>query len=122
MILLDSTKLSLTAYKEDKLAQLESISLLNSESDELKNLTKSLENWIEKYQPLKIQHQITDTLRECLNRKGKMKLVDYDRQVCETLRSRILTDMGNPLLKEKVLDLINKMEKGEQVLESNSQS
>lgn len=112
----------MTAYKEDKLAQLESISLLNSESDELKNLTKSLENWIEKYQPLKIQHQITDTLRECLNRKGKMKLVDYDRQVCETLRSRILTDMGNPLLKEKVLDLINKMEKGEQVLESNSQS
>jgi len=41
---------------------------------------------MEKYQPLKIQHQITDTLKECLNRKGKMKLVEYDRTVCENLR------------------------------------
>jgi len=30
-----------------------------------------MQNWIEKYEPLKVQHQITDTLASCLNRKAK---------------------------------------------------
>ena len=51
---------------------------LSSDVDEIRNACKSLENWIEKYQPLKIQHMISDTLRECLNRKSRIKLADYD--------------------------------------------
>lgn len=39
-----------------------------------------------------------------------MKLIDYDRTVGESLRQKILEDMGNPTFKEKVLDLITKYE------------
>ena len=35
-----------------------------------------------------------------------MKLVDYDRTVCDNLRQKILDDLGNPLFKEKVLEKI----------------
>lgn len=39
-----------------------------------------------------------------------MKLIDFDTKVCDSLRVKILNDQGNPHLKEKVLDLINKIE------------
>ena len=45
-----------------------------------------LQNWLEKYQPLRIQHQITHTLSFCLNRKAKKLLVDYDQSICEAMR------------------------------------
>lgn len=40
-----------------------------------------------------------------------MKLIDYDYKIQEVLRQKILDDHGNPMLKEKVLDLMNKYEK-----------
>lgn len=58
-----------------------------------------------------MQHQITDTLSSCLNRKAKQKLGEYDLAVCETMREQILTDYGKPGIKEKVLDLLVKLEK-----------
>jgi hypothetical protein len=75
-----------------------------------------LQNWVEKYEPLKVQHQITDTISQCINRKSKLKLGEYDLQVCAVLREKILTDYGNPTIKEKVLDLITKLEKESVIL------
>ena len=46
------------------------------------NQQKALQNWVEKYEPLKFQHQITDTLAQCLNRKAKLKLGEYDLKIC----------------------------------------
>ena len=45
-----------------------------------------------------------------MNRKAKQKLGEYDLQVCDNLRQAIIDDYGNPSFKEKVLDLINKLE------------
>jgi len=36
--------------------------------DLTKERTESLENWTDIYLPLKLQHQITDTIKECLPR------------------------------------------------------
>ncbi len=75
------------------------------------NELRSMQNWIEKYEPLKVQHQITDTLASCLNRKAKQKLGEYDIHVCETLREQILSDFGNPAIHERVFALIEKLER-----------
>lgn len=53
---------------------------------------------------------IIEAMKECLNRKGRIKLSDYDIRVSEVLRSKILSDYGNPQLKEKIIDLITKYE------------
>lgn len=59
---------------------------MSLEIDEGSNLCKSLENWIEKYQPLKIHQMIIEALKESLNRKGRYKAIDYDIKVSEVLR------------------------------------
>jgi hypothetical protein len=44
--------------------------------------SNSLENWIDIYMPLRNQHQITETLRECLEKKGKYMLGVVDNLIC----------------------------------------
>ena len=75
------------------------------------NELRTMQNWIEKYEPLKVQHQIADTLASCLNRKAKQKLGEYDIHVCETLREQILSDFGNPVIQDRVFALIEKLER-----------
>ena len=75
------------------------------------NEVRTMQNWIEKYEPLKVQHQITDTLASCLNRKAKQKLGEYDIHVCESLREQILQDFGNPGIQDRVFALIEKLER-----------
>jgi hypothetical protein len=58
--------------------------------------TRGLENWIDIYMPLRIQHQITETVKECLSRKGKYLLGVVDNLMCVELRSRVFKDVGNP--------------------------
>ena len=50
--------------------------------DDLRDSQKSMQNWVEKYEPLKVQHQITDTLSTCINRKARIKLAEYDLGKC----------------------------------------
>lgn len=60
--------------------------------------TRSLENWIDIYMPLRLQHQITETVKECLSRKGKYLLGVVDYLMCTELRERVFRDVGNPQL------------------------
>eukprot|EP00347_Sterkiella_histriomuscorum_P019130 403342832 len=110
LIHFDHKKISLEAYKQDQNRIQDTINTLQQDADDTRNLSKSLENWIEKYQPLKIHHMIIEALGECLNRKGRIKLSEYDFKVSEILRQKILADHGNPKLKEKIIDLITKYE------------
>lgn len=79
----DGSKVDLDAYREDQKTVKDSLTTFGKRLDETCNNQKSLQNWVEKYEPLKVQHQITDTLASCLNRKAKMKLGEYDLQVCQ---------------------------------------
>ena len=38
------------------------------------NHCDSLQNWMDVYMPMRLQHQITETMKECLPRKGKYLL------------------------------------------------
>ena len=43
-------------------------------TDKVGNHTDELQNWIDIYMPLRLQSQITETIKECLPRKGKYLL------------------------------------------------
>lgn len=70
----------------------------------------SLENWIDIYMPLRLQHQITETIRECLNKKGKYLLGIVDNLICKQLREKVFTDIGNPMLQERCLEVIRRLQ------------
>lgn len=103
---LTNDKLNLSLYKDDQRNLLESCTMLMKETDQVKNTLKALESWVEKYQPLRTQHQITNTLNECLNRKAREKLQVYDFTISNELREKILSDLGSPSLREKALNFI----------------
>lgn len=69
---------------------------LENNFDKTKDRCDSLECWIDIYLPLRNQHQITETVRECLTRKGKYMLGIADGLICNKLRERVFTDVGRP--------------------------
>lgn len=77
--------------------------------DGLKNKNKALENWMDIYMPLRVQRQITDTVKECLTQKGKYILGLVDKIMCNQFRKRIIQDIGHPELSKKCLAMIDKL-------------
>jgi len=108
---MQSSKVDSEAYKRDQKEAQEVSNGIQVKLTEVLDGQRALENWLEKYEPLKVQHLITDTLAACLNRKSKQKLGEYDLRQCEKLRQAILDDFGNPSFKERVLDMIAKLER-----------
>ena len=51
---------------------------------------------MEKYVPMRIQSQISETLNSCLDRKGMKFLALYEKQKFEDLHNMILEDEGHP--------------------------
>ena len=89
---------------------------LENDFDITRDRTESLENWTDIYLPLKLQHQITETLKDCLPRNGKYILGIADSLVCNQLRERIFTDIGRPELKERCLELIARLKIDAEIL------
>ena len=77
--------------------------------DTLMDQQDSQESYIEKYLPLKIQHQMSETLMECLDKKAKVRFTEMNLIMSEALREDIIKDNGQPKLKLKALDLITKL-------------
>ena len=69
----------------------------------------SLQNWIDIYMPMRLQHQITETMKECLPRKGKYMLGVVDLQMQQQLRERMFADVNHPNLKKRCLDVITQL-------------
>lgn len=59
--------------------------------------------------PLRTQHQITETIKECLPRRGKYILAMVDKQMCEQLRSRLFMDVKDGNFKNLCLDVIEQL-------------
>lgn len=57
----------------------------------------SLENWIDIYMPLRIQHQITETIKPTLGtKKAKTILSKVDTLIVNRLKERVAQDIGKP--------------------------
>jgi len=69
-----------------------------------------LENWIDIYMPLKLQHQMTETLRVCIyDKKSRHMLGIVDDLIQKHLRERVYQDIGDPQMEKRCLDLIEKL-------------
>lgn len=65
-----------------------------------------LENFMEKYIPLKIQNQISHTLNAVVEPKNKWRLKDYEEQKFLELREHMLDDKGMPNIEKETQSII----------------
>ena len=72
---------------------------LEDDIDKNADHTDSLQNWIDIYMPMRLQHQITETIKDCLPRKGRYLLGVVDQQMQNQLRERMFADVNYPGLK-----------------------
>ena len=70
-IRLDTEKVNIVENKAVLKKLNQEMKKITVKNEEIVNQQISLESWIEKYMPLKLQHQITETVGECLGRKQK---------------------------------------------------
>ena len=59
-------------------------------NQEISNQQVSLENWIEKYLPLKLQHQITETVEPCVPQEMRERFIEISRGIAANLRKEIV--------------------------------
>ena len=64
-----------------------------------KNQFQMIENYVEKYQPIKMQSLIGETLSSILDVSGLEKLKAYEKQVVGNMHDIVLQDNGIPDLK-----------------------
>lgn len=76
----------------------------------------SMENWVEKYLPLKLQHQISETVGEVITIDQRKRFYEISRSMARVLRQEIIKDKGHSLLKKKCLDLITHLRLEDQLL------
>ncbi len=113
---IEAAKVNNLDYKNEMQSVHKILDKLSFNSDFLRNAMIQLENWVEKYQPLKIQKQITETLTCCLeSARAKGKLLDYDRDVKKHMRHIILKDIGDPKQLQEMMDLCQRIEDGAHV-------
>ena len=63
-----------------------------------KNHSLTIENFMEKYLPIKIQSQISDTVKAVTDKKSRKNLDLYEQHKYEELHSAILEDNGDPTI------------------------
>ena len=84
---------------------------VNCVMDEFSNEFLTLENFIEKYIPLKMQNQIAETLDNIFQVKEKKKLRKFEEKKFSELRSNIIADRGLPDLQRECRTIIHNASK-----------
>eukprot|EP00347_Sterkiella_histriomuscorum_P008817 403343633 len=107
--------------KTDKLSKCEFETALNEVKDQLYSINKVMdefsneflrvENYIEKYIPLRMQNTISETLDNVLQVKDKKKLREYEEKKFFELRNNIIEDKGLPNLIDEIKGIINQASK-----------
>lgn len=101
---IDEMKYSLMNFTK----QIESLKTNIFKIEDVEMKQKTLENYIEKYLPLFVQAQISDTLHNCLSSKNLKRLVGFEDKRFKELNSDILNDEGDGKL-EKRKQRVNEM-------------
>lgn len=95
-------------YKEEmeqKIIKVEKV------QDKQVNIVQQLENWVDIYMPLRLQHQITETIKPTLSsKKAKTLLSKVDMLIVNKLKERVVNDMGDPQLIDRVDEVIKRLE------------
>lgn len=95
-------KLDERIFYENHKVVTETFSGFREEVDECKNGCKQVENFIEKYLPIKVQNQISETLAYVLMMKEKKKLEMFEKKKYGDLHFVVLEDQGYPNLEAEI--------------------
>ena len=63
-----------------------------------------------------MQHQMSETIIDCLDKKAKTRFIELNTVMASALRDEIIKDTGHPKLRAKCLDIISKLRVESQVL------
>jgi hypothetical protein len=77
--------------------------------EKLVNNLTSLENYCEKYIPLKMLNMIVECTEDSFKKKDAVRLKEVGAAMGEEFRNDVLADSGNPTLKNACLNLITKL-------------
>jgi len=65
---------------------------VNDRVETISNQQISLESWVEKYMPLRMQHIITETVGEVVSEKQRDRFLEISREMARVLRQEIIDD------------------------------
>ena len=102
----DKAKLTIDKFKEEEIKTKDILYKVHTVMDYFSNEFMRLENFIEKYLPLKMQNAISHTLQFVMEPKQKWKLREYDEVKFLELRELLLEDKGMPDLKRECTTVI----------------
>ncbi len=103
---LDRQKLTIEQHKTDQQELKDIIYRVHTVMDYFSNEFLRVENFLEKYLPLKVQNQISHTLNYVIEPKSKWRLRDYEDQKFMELREHMLEDRGLPDIEGEVKNII----------------
>lgn len=106
---LQEKKLNVKEDKSNRRALEKRMKVIDEAHGTLLDTQLALESYVEKYMPLKMQHQMSETIIDCLEKKAKVRFIELNTLMANTLRDEIIRDSGHPKLKAKCLDLISKL-------------
>ena len=85
------------------------ITSMQKDLDEKTNQFNTVENFVEKYIPIRIQSQISETLGCILTRAQLNKLENFEMEKFQMLNSVILEDDGSADLKEIMREILKEV-------------
>ncbi|CDW88205.1 UNKNOWN [Stylonychia lemnae] len=118
LTLLYELKQDKSIMEEIKDKMWEEIHKMQRELDEKTNQFNTVENFVEKYIPIRIQSQISETLACILNRSQMNKLENFEMEKFQQLNLVILEDDGSANLQEIMKEILKEIVK-EQEKEKN---
>ena len=86
----------------DFLKHIEMIKQLKVKAESVELRTRTNESYLEKYLPIFIQCQVSETLHHCLNSSNKSRLHVYEDKKFKEMNNNVLHDDGNPDLQKKI--------------------
>ena len=104
--LLDKEKMSIKQFKVEKKESEEIMYKVHTVMDYYSNEFMRLENFMEKYLPIKVQNLISHTFNNLTKNSNKWKLKDYEDQRFMELREKLLDDSGMPDLERECYQII----------------
>lgn len=99
-------KLSVTDYQTDCHYAKSERMLIIANADMCTRDCEALTNWVDKYLPLRVHHNMSELLEDFVTPDLKNRFKDVSRLMGNSLRKEILNDNGFSSLKKRALDLI----------------
>lgn len=81
---------------------IDSIKFLKSKTEQFELRARTTESYLERYLPIFVQAQVSETLHHCLPSSNKRKLYYYEEKKFRDLNNDVLHDDGNPDLQRRI--------------------